>query len=266
MPSKYINEATVRTLLKEFNVRYPIIENFFKEPALIDILAEKTIRAIDEFKEDMYYRCDSPRGKMFKPLILSRTKDNATFIYQSKAILDVCKNDHHSALHYHGIYPGVPSMTDENTHELLFSDGAQDGIIAGIDGIHITTFLNHRVKIPWTPAFYQEVTRHGHVVKDDVQNVVCKRQEKPFMVECAVYQGNRMDKQVFALQQVIAEDPILTGKANPFRWMDKGHGDGATYHFDYGESRGKCVIMQDRQRDIRVMTCFKNIIVPPSSK
>lgn len=230
-----------------------MIEDLLKSDGMGDILADGEFTSVDNFTESTFFRCAQ---KIWEPKTKSKSKDHAEFYYDPKEIKEICHKEIHGVGHYHGPYPCELSETDELTYAHLMKQGAQDGIVVGINGICVETFTGHRFKIDWSPEFFKKLRKRGHQVIDNVQSVTCTRQEKPFFVECSIKQDNAQSTPFITAQAVIY-DPRLKGFLYPYQWIDEKHESDKIMHFPF-EENGYCVISRDKKKQISVLTCMAN--------
>lgn len=252
--TEYIDKEAYNSQMNRLNVKYPTIDQFVTNDALIDRIKNLEIKSIKNFKEDLFVRCGN---KMFKPTTFRETEDRAVFWNRPKEIQKICKDEPYSLVHFHGISYGYHSSADKDVHEDMFKSYATDGAVVGIDGIHVTTYLKHNIKIPWSKKFYKELANHGLNVIENVRGVFCTKIEnnkkKENLRECVINVKNGLPSVRNIFNKVNFEEPSLETAYYPFRTLDEKSAERVS-NVDYKGKNTTCVIFANNKK--RYLSCF----------
>lgn len=209
------------------------------------------IKSIKKSKEDLFIRCGN---RIFKPTTIFANENSAVFISNPKEIEEICKDEPHSLLHFHGFSFGYHSMRDKYTHERMFNETyATDGDVVGIDGIHIQTYLGHNIKIPWSDKFYEELSKHGVNVIHNVNSVFCTRINDKYR-ECIIRINDGLPPIKNIFNKVDFEEPSLETAYYPYRTLDKNSSERVS-NIDYHGKKTICLIAT--QKGERHLKCFQ---------
>jgi hypothetical protein len=248
----YLDMASARKQLNQINVQYPTIEFLLRNNAMVDQIVAQEVASLGKLREDLFVRCGN---MLFKPTTPLETKTAAFFRYNPNQTDRICNGGLPSIFHFHGIYLGYPSNQDRTEYKALFASGIQDCGIAGLDGIHISTFLNHDLKIPWSKEFYDKLAQ-TYTVIDHVTGASSIKLKHSKMQEVTLQLGNGGGKQNVMVTQWVYEEPSRDQRAYPYRWIDAKHGD-AVNHVDFLDRHYTCVIISPRSGHERLMTCVQ---------
>jgi len=219
---------------------------------LIDTLNQKDIKntilksqlnSMKTNKQNVFIICD---GKIIKPTIFSKKKQNTKFIYNPKQLSKKCYGNPH-IIHFHGSNLSIPSKNDILTHQFLFENGFQSGTIIGINEIHVSTPYKS-FEVQWDKDFYKTISKDFEII-NNIQSINCKKvRKKTFYCKIMQTNGTEIKKVV---NTAIYQKNYKNNEKEEFT-IDKNVKEISVNYTNI--LHGKCIIIKNK-KDIH-MTCF----------
>ncbi len=264
-----INREATQKQLDAIPIKYPFFQDFIGNHELHEELARRAMEQTQMNVEDIIVSC----GDLFFPLVGKRREKNVDFSYARLEIERLCRGERPSFIHFHGPYLGYQSEDDANANSIFFSDGANMGCAAGIDGIHCR-LRTHMIRVPWSDAFYDKLhDERGVMTFKDVKSLSCSQIEKKKSGRvrwlCDIHFKDGKGSYTNIFDEVNFEHPSHGDNIHPYTLLeDKEETDKNVPRIPlpklandmYDDSdEVYCSVIAARNNNKRLLSCFKAI-------